>query len=126
MKCDFFFLFLCVALTVASISSSSSVTSSSVSANLLDGMVCVNDTYILPGRNNLSITVVTDPQRTAAINRAGAVTLPTSSSLSSAAAASNSITISRTASEMEKQKQLLINPLTGAVTSLIKIKIKKN
>ena len=107
--------------------SSSSVTSSNVSANLLDGMVCVNDTYMLPGRNNLSITVVSDPQRNATIQRvvgatATAVTsapavagTPTVTNTNSQTPSANSITISRTASEMEKQKQLLINPLTGTI-----------
>ena len=102
-----------------------------MSANLLDGMVCVNDTYMLPGRNNLSITVVSDPQRNASVQR---IVLPTSAATnaiasaatttapcltanasqpSTAVSASNSITISRTAMEIEKQRQLLINPLTG-------------
>ncbi|KAI9551653.1 Nuclear receptor coactivator 6 [Daphnia sinensis] len=111
-----------VPATVAASISSSSVTSSNVSANLLDGMVCVNDTYMLPGRNNLSITVVSDPQRNAATNiQRVAGTTPTppqtiSGTPPMSAVATNNptaITISRTASEMEKQKQLLINPLTG-------------
>lgn len=113
-----------VPATVAASISSSSVTSSNVSANLLDGMVCVNDTYMLPGRNNLSITVVSDPQRNAATNIqrvAGTTPTPPQTIMGtppmSAVATNNTnptaITISRTASEMEKQKQLLINPLTG-------------
>jgi len=86
---------------------------------------------MLPGRNNLSITVVTDPQRNAAVQRIVAPTTATSnvnapaatttppgsitnaSQTPTASSASNSITISRTATEMEKQRQLLINPLTG-------------
>jgi hypothetical protein len=119
---------ICLFVTPASISASSNPSSSSVSANLLDGMVCVNDTYMLPGRNNLSITVVTDPQRTAAINRGVTAASPavpvvasssapaipaTSTTASTATSPSNAITISRTASEMEHKKQLLINPLTG-------------
>jgi hypothetical protein len=104
--------------------SSSSVTSSNVSANLLDGMVCVNDTYMLPGRNNLSITVVSDPQRNASttIQRVGGTTptppqaitgTPSAPGVATNNSNPTAITISRTASEMEKQKQLLINPLTG-------------
>lgn len=102
--------------------SSSSVTSSNVSANLLDGMVCVNDTYMLPGRNNLSITVVSDPQRNASttIQRVAGTTptppqtgTPCASTVTTNNSNPTAITISRTATEMEKQKQLLINPLTG-------------
>ena len=94
-----------------------------MSANLLDGMVCVNDTYMLPGRNNLSITVVTDPQRNAAVQRIVAAPAPTAPAAPVATAqaspASNSITISRTATEIEKQRQLLINPLTGIKVNII-------
>jgi hypothetical protein len=99
-----------------------------VSANLLDGMVCVNDTYMLPGRNNLSITVVSDPQRNASttIQRVVGTTPTTTQAVTGTPSASTvtsnnsnptAITISRTATEMEKQKQLLINPLTGKSNS---------
>lgn len=109
--------------SAASISASSNPTSSSPSANLLDGMVCVNDTYMLPGRNNLSITVVSDPQRAAAAVSAGgapttrpATSAPSTPTGPAPPAGNFGAVATRNASELEHKKQLLINPLTGSLS----------